>query len=237
MDPSLTPSLLVNSAFALATIGFLVRDILWLRLLTILGYSVFCLFHLTRAGGPAWNFLIWYAALMTINGGHAIWLIYERQLVRLNEEECRLRDLVFRGLDPLPVKRLMRAGTWLDLPPGEVLTRKGHPVSRLIVIADGEAVVSHDGSVITVLGAGHFVGEIAFLRRCDATATTTVVAGDGGSGLRCLAWDERRLRRRVERDDAMRTALYASIGADLSAKIAANNVRVTESRTVTDTRL
>jgi hypothetical protein len=226
MSSPLTPSLLVNSAFALATLGFMVRDILWLRLLTILGYSVFFVWHLTRADGPAWNFLIWYALLMTINGGHAAWLIYERQLVKLTDEECRLRDMVFALLDPLAVKRLLRAGTWLDLAHGDVLTRKGQRPDYIFLIARGEALVSDGDTVITRVRAGQFVGEIAFLRESIATATTTVVPSDHGA-LRCLAWDRDKLRRRIVRDESMRTTLYAAIGADLATKIAENNVRVT----------
>lgn len=227
---SVSPTLLVHLGFALSALGFLVRDILWLRLLAILGYSVFCVFQLTRAEGPAWNFLFWYALFMAINGGHAAWLIYERQLVRLSDEECRLRDLVFRALDPLAVKRLMRAGIWVDLPADEVMTREGLPARHLFLIADGEARVIAAGTEIARIGPGRFVGEIGFLRTGPATATALAAPPAGGDGpprLRCLAWPQPDLHRRLARDDAMRTTLYAAIGSDLAAKIAADNVRVT----------
>ncbi|HEX6143810.1 MAG TPA: cyclic nucleotide-binding domain-containing protein [Geminicoccaceae bacterium] len=230
---SVSPTLLVHLGFALSALGFLVRDILWLRLLAILGYSLFCLFQLTRAEGPAWDFVMWYATFMAINGGHAAWLIYERQLVRLNEEECRLRDLIFRALDPLAVKRLMRAGVWLDLPPGELMTREGRPARHVYAIAAGEARVIAAGTEIARIGPGRFVGEIGFLRAGPATATTLAappVEGEGPARLRCLAWPQRELRRRLARDDAMRTTLYAAIGTDLAAKIADDNVRITRPR-------
>jgi hypothetical protein len=230
MSTFLSPTLLVNLGFAVSAFGYLVRDILWLRLLSILAYGLFCSVMLTRAEGPAWNFLGWYAAFIAINGGHAAWLIYERQLVRLNDEECRLRDRVFKASDPLAVKRLMRAGLWLDLPPGELMTRKGRIAKHLFLVADGEAVVTADGAEIARVGPGRFVGEIGFLRAGAATATAMTCPTSvrlRGIGLRCLAWEQRKLRRRVARDDRMRTALYAAIGADLSAKIADDNVRVT----------
>lgn len=229
----LSPTLLINAGFMLAAVGFLVRDILWLRLLSIVGYSLFSAVMLTRAEGPAWTYLAWYAAFIAINGGHAAWLIYERQLVRLNDEECRLRDLAFPALDPLGVKRLMRAGVWLDLPPGEVMTRKGRLARHLFLVAEGEAVVTDGRAELARVGPGRFVGEIGFLKAGPATAATIacpMAERHRGIRLRCLAWDQRRLRRRLARDHGMRTVLYAAIGTDLAAKIADDNVRVARSQ-------
>lgn len=224
-----SPTLLLHLGFAFAALGFLVRDVLWLRLLASIAYGLFATVAFIREDGPAWTHVGWYTAFMAINGAHGAWLTYERQLLRLSDEEHRLRDLVFRSLDPLAVKRLMRAGTWLDLPPGEIMTREGLPARHLFLIASGEARISVSGTEIARIGPGRFVGEIGFLRAGPATATTVAEPGgaDRRTRLRCLAWPQRELRRRLERDDAMRTTLYAAIGADLSAKVADDNVRLT----------
>ena len=83
---------------------------------------------------------------------------------------------------------------------------------------------------IARLGPGRFVGEIAFLTGTVASATTRA-APEARERLRCLAWNQGRLRQRLERDDGLRTTLYAAIGADLCGKVAADNVKVRRGRT------
>lgn len=217
---------LLNIGFAISALGFLVRDILWLRLLSISGYLIFCSIAVSRGDGQFWNYLFWYVIFIAINVYRAAWLIYERQLQRLNEDELRLRDLAFRALDPVAVKRLLRAGTWLCLPAGEFLTHEGKAAKDLFLIAEGEVEVRVSGHPMTSLHEGQFVGEIAFLRAGPATATATVVDGGAAPRVRCVAWQQDRLRRQIDRDIDVRTVLYAAIGTDLSGKIAADNVRV-----------
>lgn len=226
----MTPEVLIHVGFSLSALAFLVRDILWLRLLAITSYTLFVVFQLSRAEGPIWQVVGWYAVFITINLGHAAYLIYERRLQHLSPEEESLRRLAFAAMDPVAVKRLLRRGSWVELPPGEHLTYEGRPPRDLLLIARGEVVVQVSDALIARLGPGRFVGEIAFLTASHASATTTV-AGDPGTRLRGITWDQARLRQRLERDEALRTTLYAAIGADLCGKVAADNVKVRRSRT------
>src|SRR3546814_18438588 len=51
--------------------------------LATLSYSLFCIVAVTLADGPAWHLMLWYLTLITINLGHAAYLLYERTLVTL----------------------------------------------------------------------------------------------------------------------------------------------------------
>src|SRR3546814_5337833 len=51
--------------------------------LATLSYSLFCIVAVTLADGPAWHLMLWYLTLITINLGHAAYLLYERTLVPL----------------------------------------------------------------------------------------------------------------------------------------------------------
>src|SRR3546814_10248910 len=54
--------------------------------LATLSYSLFCIVAVTLADGPAWHLMLWYLTLITINLGHAAYLLYERTLVTRSEE-------------------------------------------------------------------------------------------------------------------------------------------------------
>jgi CRP-like cAMP-binding protein len=72
--------------------------------------------------------------------------------------------------------------TWVRLRPGSVLIREDRPGMEFVVIADGSVGVTrgqlHCTKVLSVLGPGDFVGEMALLdgtlRSATVTAITTV---------------------------------------------------------------
>lgn len=220
---------LIHIGFVATALAFLVRDILWLRLLAVLSYSLFCIVATTVADGPAWHLVLWYVTFITINLGHAAYLLYERTLVKLTATERQVRDVAFPSLDRVQVKRLLRSGKWIDFAQSECLTRQGKIAGYLYLIAEGEASVRVDEQEVANLVAGRFVGEIGFLARRPATATTSAVAtsGDEQKACRCLVWKAEKLRHRLARDPAMKSVMYAALGADLAAKVADYNVKIT----------
>src|SRR3546814_13312492 len=114
------------------------------------------------ADGPVGHLLLWYLTFITINRGHAAYLLYGRTLVKLTAAERRVRDIAFQSLDPVPVKRLLRSGKWIDFAQTECLTRQGKISEYLYLIAEGEASVRVGEQEVARLVAGRFVGEIGF---------------------------------------------------------------------------
>src|SRR3546814_4733025 len=60
--------------------------------LATLSYSMFCIVAVTLADGPAWHLMLWYLTLITINLGHAAYLLYER--TRSEEHTSELQSLM-----------------------------------------------------------------------------------------------------------------------------------------------
>jgi CRP-like cAMP-binding protein len=61
--------------------------------------------------------------------------------------------------------------TELTIPAGTVVTSEGRPGREFVVILEGTATVSIDGTEIVTLGGGDFFGEIALLDGGPRTAT------------------------------------------------------------------
>jgi CRP-like cAMP-binding protein len=221
MDLGLSLNFVVNAAFAAGVVAFLLRDILYLRVVAMLAYSGFIYVALRQ---PAWSnapHLYWYIAFFAINAVQSAILFYERRLQTFSSEEDALRDLAFPGLDPTAVRRLLRRGTWTDLEPGDVLAREGEVPDYVVVLTQGTADVTlHDSPVARVM-SGEFVGEIAFL--ADRPATATVKAAEAG---RAMVWSRARLHRWLSRDNDMHAAMYAAMGLNLAEKIAAASVAI-----------
>jgi CRP-like cAMP-binding protein len=70
---------------------------------------------------------------------------------------------------------LQRAATVVDLPAGRTLARQGEIGRDFVVIVDGKADVTRDGTEIAVLGPGQFFGEMSLLEGKPRTATVTTL--------------------------------------------------------------
>jgi CRP-like cAMP-binding protein len=71
---------------------------------------------------------------------------------------------------------LQDAATEMEFPAGKALTTQGETGRHFMVIVEGEAEVSRDGTQIAVLGPGSFFGEMSLLDGQPRTATVTTRA-------------------------------------------------------------
>ena len=73
--------------------------------------------------------------------------------------------------DIADIMKLLRAQT---VEPGAVIARRGDPAHSMYFIAAGEVAIALKDSIVR-LGAGHFFGEVAVLRRARRSATATAL--------------------------------------------------------------
>jgi CRP-like cAMP-binding protein len=218
---------LLHGAFFLTALAFLVRDVLWLRLLAILANVLLITAGLRAGMGMLSPTQYWYILLIAINTVHAGVLVYERRLMRLTPEEQRLYASTFAALDRVHVKKLLRAGRWRWLEEGEVLAKAGEKPDRLMLICEGRAEVSVDQRRIAELTPGRFVCEISFITQKPANATVRA-----RGPLRCLIWEHPALERRLARDPELCAVMNAAIGSNLAAKISSHNAGATAAAAV-----
>jgi CRP-like cAMP-binding protein len=210
----LAGEMLLHVAFLTAAVAFLVRDVLWLRGLSIIAYSLFMAVAAMARPEAPWSLIGWYSGFICINLGHAGWLICERWMCGLTHAERKLLEIAFPAIDQLTLKRLLRQGGWRDLAPGTRLTQRGSRPDNLYVIYEGHVDVYRDGQLVAAIGPGHFVGEIAFVTGNPASADTYAA-----TAVKTVVWDQETIGRISQRQLHLREALYSAIGPDLSRKI------------------
>jgi Popeye-like protein len=205
--------ILFHLANILHVFSYLVTDILWLRVLAVVGGFCYLAWTLTTPT-PSVSVIGWTLVYNTINVVQIARLWYERRPLRLDADEQALYTSVFRTLTPREFRRLLRVGRWHDAPAGEVLIEQGTRPGRVLVLASGRAAVMVGGRGVASLGSGQFAGEMSFLTGAPTTAAVHVV-----EPVRLVSWSTAELERFLVKHPSLRAALQLVIGRDLAAKL------------------
>jgi hypothetical protein len=193
--------------------SYLVKDILWLRILTIVGVTMIIVFFLSQPA-PLWAAVGWNVVFGAINVGQIYLLVLERRPVRLAEHELRLYQLAFRALSPREFVKLLALARWDDVPGGQRLVTQGADVDRMMVIFSGVARVEIAGRTVAELGRGQFVGEMSFVTG-DAPTADVVTCEPA----RIVSWQKTALKELLSRNSELGAAMQTVIGADLVGKL------------------
>ena len=204
---------LVSVANVIYLFSYSVRDILWLRALTVVGALLLLPYYYLQPE-PLWAPIAWNLVFTAINVFWIAKLLLERRPVQLSEDEKRLYRLALRNLSPRQALKLFKLGAWTSAPAGTAFVTQGKPVDDLILIVNGKVSVDRDGEVVDTLDEGRFLGATAFLSRgTDFTAPVTVIAREP---TRVLVWPAAELQAFFANETDLEVAVEASLGLELS---------------------
>jgi hypothetical protein len=202
-------------AFALILLSFLVRDIVWLRALSISASVAAIAYNYFAPARPLWLVIGWNVVFIAVNVAQIFLLYRERRGVDFSEVEKEIYETNFERLSPVEFMRLLRLAQWRDVEANTQLLRAGEEGSEVLLIYSGRAAVEKSGTKVTELRGGDFAGEMSFMTGLPAAATVTTL-----EATRYLAWEKNALRRLLDRNPSMRNALQAELSDDMAKKLA-----------------
>src|SRR5262245_44063704 len=141
---------LIHAANVLYLFAFMLRDILWLRILTIVSAACFIPYFYFRPE-PLMTPIYWNLVFTALNIYWICRLLLERLPVKLSADEQRLCELVFRTMTPREMIKLLKLATWENAEAGECFVERNKPLDRLMVIYSGKACAEADGRNVTEL--------------------------------------------------------------------------------------
>ncbi len=205
----------IHIANVLYMMSYLMRDILWLRIITVLAASCLVPYFYFRPD-PLYAAIYWNLLFTLLNTYWICRLLLERRPVRLTHDQQRLCQLAFQTLTPREMVKLLSLGQWQDHAPNECFIRRGKPIEQLAVIYSGKAGVELEGKSVAELQEGQFIGEMGFIT--DEVPAVDVVALEP---TRCMWWPKSKLQDFLKNNPDLRAALQRIIGADLSNRLQA----------------
>ena len=206
-------------AFGLIAFSFLVKDILYLRFLSILAslFSVFYNFYIPVE--PMWLPIGWNFVFVALNLYHIAVIIYEKRPVQMRPKHKELYETMFNDMTPVEFLKITKIADWTHFKSGEIITQQTHKVPDLNLIYNGTVDVAVDGKKVAELKDGQFIGEMSFLTEKPATATC-IVKHDS----EVLVWKQEQFKELLKRNPS----LYFTIQSLLSAQV--SNALVTRSK-------
>ena len=197
-------------AFGLIAFSFLVKDILYLRFVSILAslFSVF--YNWVIPVEPMWIPIGWNFVFVALNLYHIAVIVYEKRPVQMSPKHRELYETMFKDLTPVEFLKITKLADWEHFKSGEVIIQERHAVETLNLIYNGTVNVKVGGKKVAELKDGQFVGEMSFLTEKPATATC-VVKHDA----ELLVWRQREFKELLKRNPS----LYYSIQSLLSTQL------------------
>ena len=144
--------------------GFLMTDMLQLRMMLVGGYAGLVTFHSLHAR-PMQIPLRWSALFVVVNAGAAMLLFVDQWIgALLSDDEMALYETHFRdaGLTPGQFYHLLKLARTVEIEDGNMLTKEGCVSPNLYFIERGQAKVYHHGNFASYVDEGGFVNDVAF---------------------------------------------------------------------------
>jgi len=204
---------LVHTANVLYMFSYLVRDILWLRVLTVIAASLLIPYFYSQPE-PLLAAIYWNLGFTTLNIFWIYRLFLERRPVQLSTDEQKLRQLAFETMTPHDLLQLLGLARWENHPADHHFLEPGETPERLAVIYAGSVCVAVDGNPVAELKEGTFIGGTNFFT--DEPGRASVFALEP---IRCVWWPKRKLKDFLRRNPDLRAAFQLTLGMDLTKRL------------------
>ena len=202
------------SANIIYCIAYAVRDIFWLRILTIVAAALtYPYFYLQTE--PLWSAIFWQSAFLIINLINVIALFIERRPMDLEPEMEKLHDMTFKEFTSRQMMSLIDVGQRKTIQESGQLLVEGQPNEKLYLIINGLFKVDSSArGHISYLKDGTFAGELSYMTGKEASATVTVLEETD-----YIEWHTEDLQIFLKKKERYRKLLGTVLSADLITKL------------------
>lgn len=218
--------LLAFVTFSINAFSYVMRDIKWLRIITIVAMvgDLFVYYNI-RAGSPLWVQFGMSGLIIVINAVQLYVLWREQQARKFEGDAGWLYAHVFSVLTPGEFRRVLKLGRWSPLQAGEFVLHKGSAVTEVGFVVDGRLDATWGDTLLNTVCPGGLVGEISYLTGKPASADVRA-----GAATRLFVISHSELDRiKLERPDLHNKLMYV-LGREVAQKLVNANHLVTASR-------
>jgi len=207
---------LIHTANTIYLVSYVMRDILWLRIFTVIAATCLILYFYFLPE-PILTPVYWNVLFIVLNIFWITRLLIERRPVQLTEDEQHLCEMVFRLVSPREMINLLKTGKWETATAGECIVAAGSTLDHLMLIHSGRVCYMVNGEQTQIVDPGQFMGGISFITDESAPADIVVL-----EPTRYVSWKKSALKKYLNKNPELHAAIQATLGIDLSKKLKAS---------------
>jgi hypothetical protein len=198
-------------------ISYLFQNVLILRIVTIIGMSGHVLGALMAGyDTQGMKAIIFFSIInVAINLIQSVRLIISKIPVLLPADLKSIYKNNFYMMTTNEFMHLANFSTKKTYQKNEIITTQDEPVPELILITKGLVKIIKNGTTVTTLGPGFFIGEMSFLTGSFASATVMVETDEVES----IQWEKNKLPKIELYDDELCGKFKQAIAVNLIEKI------------------
>lgn len=211
--------LLAFVTFSINAFSYVMRDIKWLRIITIVAMAGdLVVYYNIRAGSPLWVQFGMSALIIVINLVQLYVLWREKQSRQFEGDAGWLYQNVFGPLTPGEFSRVLKSGQWTHLKQGEFVLHKGGVVDQVGFVVHGRLDATWGDTLLNSVPPGGLVGEISYLTHNHASANVTA-----GTDTLMFTLTHATLNRIKSERPELHTKLMYVLGREVAQKLAKSN--------------
>ncbi len=141
-------SILGHLGYIFLIVAFVLRNIIYLRLVTLLSICFAIVYYSFCLDKPLLINVGWEIAFSLVNIFMLLAIAYERYFVRFTPEEQKIYNRSFANFSPLQFKKLIKYGGYLSFEKGDYLIRENSRVEKLLFICAGATEIIRGNKVM-----------------------------------------------------------------------------------------
>ncbi|MBC8383567.1 MAG: cyclic nucleotide-binding domain-containing protein [Candidatus Cloacimonetes bacterium] len=208
----LTSVIILQNLYYIGTaIGFIIKEIFWLRLVLII--AGLCMI---ARGIILQDYVIvfWMSLFAVINLVQVIRILLENKEVHIDEEILDLYKKIFSNMTSKEFMLFWKMGEEKKLHKGQYICHDNVKIDEVIQIIDGTTVVKKNGKIVAHLSRGYFVAEMQYLMGENPSAD--VIAENN---VRIISWKHGKLARLKETYPNLYNKFHLILSKDLTYKL------------------
>ena len=210
----MTPILLANLGFAIALIALLFRDILWLRVVSVLGTLLIFPMYIFR-DEIGWTSIGWNSAHIVINSIQIVILILLRRPLLLKGIEKQIHTSIFNAITTRTFDKIFKLAKFEEYVNNTELIHIDEPIHNLYLVINGDVEVTLQDDTKRIVSSNTFLGEQAFITGETASATVRILSDRAT----LLKWDHQTLQNFLNKDVALSNTFDLILTSDIIEKL------------------
>ncbi len=202
--------IILNLSYLLIGIAYLVRDMLWLRLI-IMASELMSITYAVNVNNT--TIITWNVIFFIINLIQVIIIIRERLSIKLPPHLEKYYNEIFFDMSKRRFLYFWSTGKEVKMPPGSYFCRKGEHQEELVLFLKGAAKVIIDGKVKDNISLGSFIAEISFITGKPASAD---VVSD--TDVEFITWNMEKLHTLKQIDPQLYIIIQTILTRDMTVK-------------------